>query len=75
MEFTLTIPADWNYTPSDLMNKYAQNTRGVTFARDRYFTSYICKNCVWYEYSHLKETQTANPDLITVTVYLKEKVA
>ena len=73
MEFTLTISADWNYTPSDLMNRYAKNTRGVTFFRDRYFSSYICKNGVWYEYSHLKTKQTDNPDFITVTVYLKEK--
>lgn len=75
MSFTLTVPKTRNFTASSLMYEYAQNTRGVCFVRDRYFTSFLCKNCVWYEYDHLKQEQhPENPDLINVTVFLKERI-
>lgn len=72
MNFTTVQPITRNFTPSDLMREYAEDTPGATFTRDRYFTSLICKNGVWYEYDHLK-ILNSNPDTIAVIVYLKEK--
>lgn len=72
MKFTLTVPKTRNYTAESLMIEYANNTHGVTIVRDRYFTSFLLRNCVWYEYDHMHRQANAD-NTETVTVFLKEK--
>jgi hypothetical protein len=81
MKFTLTVPADWNFTPSALMlkftrlNEYYGLPTPWVYTYDRYFNSvlYNQKTERSYVYDHLKMEQTKDPDTIKVTVFLKEK--
>lgn len=77
MEFTLTVPKNWNYTPSDLMRKYAKDNPRYTFTYDHFFTSVLHDNKtdINYYYDHLtREINNVN-HTETVTVFLKRKGA
>ena len=73
MRFTAIVPETRNFTPSDLMNDYAKLHRGVTFARDRFFSSYLLIAGTRYYYDHMKYENGSDDGSIAVTVYLKEK--
>lgn len=81
MKFTLNVPASWNFTPVDLMRKFAGNDFGNGIANryivtyDQYYTTvlYDQKTTKCYTYDHLKMEHTAHSDTIKVTVFLKEK--
>lgn len=80
MKFTLIVPTNWNYTPTDLMLKFAGNDFGngkanryiVTY--DYYGTTvlYDQKTTKAYVYDHLKRKDNGD-QTETVTVFLKEK--
>lgn len=81
MEFTLTVPKNWNYTATDLMLKFAGNDFGsgtagryiVTY--DQYFTTvlYDQKTGKSYVYDHLQRKVNNINHTETVTVFLTEK--
>ena len=80
MKFTLTVPKNWDYTPTDLMRKFAGNDFGngiagryiVTY--DQYFTTvlYDQKTQKEYVYDHWN-IQDNEDGTETVTVFLKAK--
>jgi hypothetical protein len=72
MNFTLTVPTYWNYTPSDLMRNYCANNRHASFERDRYFTAYVYTNGKSYYYDHLNRKDNGD-QTETVTVFLEER--
>lgn len=73
MTFTLTVLKCWNFTPSDLMRDYCANNRNASFQRNKYFTPYIYTDGNSYQYDHWSIAEhPENPELINVTVYLKE---
>lgn len=74
MQFTLTVPAYWNFTPTALMLQYVANNRAASFNRDEYFNCFIYTNGKRYYYDHWNiEDDGSDPDTIKVTVFLKEK--
>ena len=71
MAFSFTLPQSVNYCASDLMYRYARSHRGVTFSRDRYFTSLL--ECGGHRYVFDHWHREKHPDgTETVTVYMKE---
>ena len=73
MNFTLTVPKNWNYTPSDLIRKYAKDNPRYTFTYDHFFTSVLHDNKtdINYYYDHFtREINNVN-HTETVTVFLE----
>lgn len=80
MKFTLTVPETLNYTPADLMRRFAGNDFGNGRANryiathDYYFNTvlYDQKTAKAYQYDHWK-IQKNGDGTETVTVFMKEK--
>ncbi len=80
MKFTLTVPTKWNYTPTDLMLKFAGNDFGSGIA-GRYIVTYDFygatvlydqKTTKEYVYDHYNRKNNGD-QTETVTVFLTEK--
>lgn len=72
MKFNITVPKSLNYTPSDLMRRYAEeNDRKFIFTCNQYFTACLYERATdtVYYYDHWSRKANAD-DTETVTVFL-----
>ena len=68
--FTLSVPSSWNYTPTDLMIKYAKEHYSAEFKRI-WLRNCLIINGITYIYDSWQRLKVTNTKEI-VTVYLKE---
>ena len=68
--FTLSVPISWNYTPTDLMIKYAKEHYATEFKRI-WLHSCLIINGIVYKYDSWHKFKVTSTNEI-VTVYLKE---